>query len=146
MRWRVKFGFVGRVRCWICLSSRKIYFCLKIVVNCIRSKFCEVVNKFCNWLYKYIGFVSGHDIYCCVSTKMVGDFFFRTDSTRGHEEPGNSISERFPTVTVISHRAARSFRSFRRETKSSEINTSPEDIPLEISPRRSYFLRKETIC
>lgn len=70
--------------------------------------------------------------------------FFRTDSTRTRGS-GKQYFRTISTVTVISHRAARSFRSFRRETKSSEINTSPEDIPLEISPRRSYFLSKETI-
>lgn len=82
-------------------------------------------------------------IYHCFDEN--GRTIFFEQIPRGHEDPGNSISERFPTVTVISHRAARSFRSFRRETKSSEINTSPEDIPLEISPRRSYFLSKKTI-
>lgn len=95
MRWRVKFGFVGRVRCWICLSSRKIYFCLKIVVNCIRSKFCEVVNKFCNWLYKYIGFVSGHDIYCCFDENG-GRFFF---SNRFHQRTRGAGKQYFRTIS-----------------------------------------------
>lgn len=71
-------------------------------------------------------------------------FFFGTDSTRIRETvfPNDfPLSPLFLTV-----RPATSSRSFRRETKSSEINTSPEDIPLEISPRSNYFLRMDTIC
>lgn len=71
-----------------------------------------------------------------------GSFF---SWNRFHEE--TVFPNDFPLSPLfLTVRPATSSRSFRRETKSSEINTSPEDIPLEISPRRNYFLRKDTIC
>lgn len=70
------------------------------------------------------------------------DFFFPLGEvrSRGHEDLGNSISERFPTVIAISHRAAEPFRSFRRETKSPEINTFPQRTSLwKLLTRSNYF-------
>lgn len=61
-----------------------------------------------------------------------GGFFFSWN--RFHEE--TVFPNDFPLSPLfLTVRPATSSRSFRRETKSSEINTSPEDIPLEISPQ-----------
>lgn len=60
--------------------------------------------------------------------------------SRGRKDPGNSISERFPTVTAISHRAAEPPRSFSsRDKEPWNQHLLSEDIPLEIATRSNDF-------